>query len=361
MTDGGAATGIGWRFEQAAPVRLHPLSMARTDANSPVLRGGRGLLVFLSHYLPVGRSFRRTAEDGELRALGPMRPIRFIDDDTPGDGKWLEAIWPDPDGNLYGWYHAERRLPCAGKLFLPRIAAARSDADGLVWRTLDELIVSPEYDCGYRNGFVAGGYGDFSVLPAGDGHFYIHYSSYVRDPRRQGVCVARYPIAARDRPGTAIRFWSGGADWSPSVEDARPIWPAARGWQNPDPVGAWGPALHWNRHLGVFVALLNHTANGQGNLRQEGVRIAFNADLGQPDGWSEPAPFVIGGHWYPQMVGPDAGDGDTAAGETARLFIAGHSAWTVRFGKGPAAERAPPLKIDDDDIARLFGRAIGKN
>lgn len=352
---------IGWRIEEAPPLRLHTLSLARTDANSPMLRQDGRLLVFLSHYLPIGRSFRRVSTDGSFDGLGGLRPVRFAADATPADGKWLEAVWPDARGNLYGWYHAERRVPCERKLFLPRIAAARSDAEGLVWHKVGDLIACEEFDCAYGNGFLAGGYGDFTVVPSDDGFFYLCYSSYVRDVARQGVCVARYPIASRDAPNAAIRFWAGGADWSPSVTDARPVWPAERGWQEADPRGFWGPAVHWNRYLGCFVALLNRTAQGRGDLRQDGIWIAFNADPGRPDRWSAPAPLIAGGHWYPQLVGLEAGDGDARAGRMARLFIAGYSAWIVHFELAAAARPAPPLHIDDAVIARHFGKPIGKH
>lgn len=339
----------------AEPLRLHPPSLRRTDSNSPLLRRRGRSLAFVSHYLPLGHTLR-TASDGPWPG-GPFEPVRLIDDPTPQVGKWLQSIWQAPGGELYGWYHAEELVRRTPVLFLPHIGALASDDDGRTWRLLGDLMRVPfdAADLGYRNGFLAGGYGDFCVVPDRAGEwFYLHYTCYVPDERLQGVSVLRYPMAAREQPAR-LELWRDGA-WRPKGpgDDGTPILPVRRGWRHRDPAAFWGPAIHYNRDLDVFVMLLNWTEDGAADLVQQGVFASFNVDIANPGGWSAPLQIVRSGSWYPQAIGLGPDDGDTTAGKEARFFMSGFSAWTIRFREGPATE---PLTVAREDFGRLFGRA----
>lgn len=337
----------------APPLKLHPPTQRRTDANSPLLRHGGNTLAFVSHYLPRGHSLR-CAGRGPWPA-GPFEPVRLIDDPAPAVGKWIQSVWPAADGSLYGWYHAEEAVAGPPPSFLPHIGALRSIDDGRSWHLLGTLLRRPlaEADSRYANGFLAGGYGDFCVVPDRAGQwFYLHYSCYVADERRQGVSVARYPVAARDRPA-ALELWCDGR-WQAQAAagEASPILPVARGWRHRDPDAYWGSALHYNRALGRYVMLLNRTAGGNADIVQRGVYIAFNADLADPAGWSAPQQIVADGSWYPQAIGEGADESDTLCGAEPRFFMSGFSAWRLRFGGGPLA---PPLRVGREDFAALFG------
>lgn len=313
--------------------------LPRTDCNSPVLRESGHALSFVSHYAPRGHTYRRAASDPfDTGAL--LQPVRLLDDPAPAVGKWIESIWRGPD-RLYGWYHAEEPADCPGlvrKLFVPHIGALASDDDGASWRFLGEVLRAPtdQIDCSFANGFVTGGYGDFCVVAEG-AFFYLHYSSYVAHQPAQGVCVARYPIATRDRP-ERIEQWREGA-WVEAAPHQlpQPLLPAQRGWRHADPDSFWGPALHFNRGLGCWVMLLNHAQSGR-DIHQEGIWIAFNRRLADPAGWTAPRRIVKDGFWYPQVIGDAAGHGDASAGSVARLFIAGVSEWEIRFGSAARSD-----------------------
>lgn len=338
---------------------LHAPPLPRTDANSPLLRQGGRTLAFVSHYLPIGHTYRRTGERGPWPD-GPLDAVRLLDDRTPSVGKWIQSVWRSSDGRLFGWYHAEEVVPCAKPLFLPHIGALWSDDDGRTWHLIGELLRVPyaEADCEYRNGFLTGGYGDFCVVadrPAD--WFYLHYSAYVSDERDQGISVLRYPVSARDRPA-ALQFWRDGR-WRPKVgrQDGSPVFGVGRGWRHRDPAAWWGPAIHYNRDLDLFVMLLNWTEKGDGDIVQRGVFVSFNGDLADPAGWSRPQKIVEGGSWYPQAIGLGPDDGDASAGAEARFFMSGYSAWTIRFRRGGPPAHAEPLVVTRQTFVALFGVA----
>lgn len=334
--------GITVTLVPAPPIRLYDERLWRADSNSPVhVHAGR-VFAFVSHWQPVGHFFRRVGAPGlEFRAL--MEPTRILNDPDPTAGKWLESTWRDPDGRLYGWYHAEVVAPCPRDLKLQHAGAMVSDDDGLSWRIIGELLQElPEsYDCDYRNGANAGGYGDFTVVPdRAQRWFYIHYSSYLPDETAQGIGVARYPVVRRGAPNHAMELWTG-AGWAPATQaKLRPLWPPSRGWRHPDPAAFWGPAVHYNRALGQYVMLLNRTEGGKGDWRQEGIYVSLNPDLADPARWSPPVRIIAGGDWYPQVIGLEPGDSDTEAGAIARFFMAGRSAWEIRFACTAAATGA---------------------
>lgn len=339
----------------AAPLTLHGGGLDRADSNTPVIRAGARLLAFVSDYQPIGHTYRRVGAAG-LESLGPRQAVRLLDNPEPSVGKWIESVWRDAAGRLYGWYHAEEVAPCPRRLFMPHIGALVSDDDGLTWRHVGVLLRpgEPEMDCSFDNGFMVGGCGDFSTVPdRTDSWFYLYFSNYVADESRQGISVARYPVAERDRPRDRLQLWNGTA-WQPAAAGVvRPLWPMRRGWRHPDPDGFWGPAVHFNRDLGLYVMLLNHTKVAQRDWRTAGIHVSFNPDPANPAVWSEPRCIIKGGLWYPQVVGIGPQDGDALAGAEARFFLSGFSAWTIRFSRDPGAEKPLP-ELDRSSIDALF-------
>jgi hypothetical protein len=72
----------------------------------------------------------------------------------------------DGDGTIYGWYHNEPGGICSGgKLTAPRIGAVVSYDGGDTFFDLGLVLSSGDPpDCNAKNGFFAGGHGDFSVI-----------------------------------------------------------------------------------------------------------------------------------------------------------------------------------------------------
>jgi hypothetical protein len=345
---------------RAAPaVTLHTGDFWRTDGNSPVLAEHGRLTVFFSGFEPRGHTLRR----GGCRAQtfeGKSVPVRLIDDPDPQMGKWIEAVWRDPTGPLRGWYHAEEAAPCPAPLFVPHIGELVSRDDGLSWHYRGELLRGPadQVDCSWRNGFFAGGYGDFSVVQdRKSSHLYLAFSSYLVDESAQGVAMARLPTERTAAPAAGLDLWCA-KGWQP-IADGRlpkPLWCPARGWRHSDPDGFWGPAVHYNQGLDAYVMLLNRTAGGAGDLVQEGIYVSINKVLEDPQGWSAPLQIVRGGAWYPQVVGPCDGQGDTSAGSIARFFMGGFSAWEIEFQQpGQTNAINCPLHPTKADFAELFG------
>jgi hypothetical protein len=344
------------------PVTLHDEDFWRTDGNSPVQVGGDGVTVFFSDYAPRGRTFRRRASRA-LRFEDKASAVRLLDDPDPQVGKWIEAVWKDTAcGVLRGWYHAEEVAPCAARLFVPHIGELISEDDGVSWRCRGELLRAPpgQIDCSWQNGFFAGGYGDLCVVPDRLGrHLYMPFTSCLTDENFQGIVMARMPAARPPVPAAGLELW-GSEGWRPAADRfPQPILRPARGWRHVDPDCFWGPAVHYNRALDAYVMLLNHTADGDGDLVQEGIYASINRALDNPAGWSPPLQIVRGGAWYPEVVGLEDGCGDAEAGGVGRFFMAGFSAWSIEFarpGYGPAINH--PLHPTKADFARLFG--VGK-
>jgi len=339
----------------APPIALHGRDLPRTDGNSPVIVDQDGVTAYFSHYQPIGHTYRRRGDRGfefGQRAI----PVRFDHDPNPMIGKWIEAVWPNPEGGLLGLYHAEHLAPCTRQLFIPEIGMARSDDGGFTWKFLGPVVRAPEdqTDCEYRNGFFAGGYGDLCAVPDRERQFlYMPFTSFVAHEPAQGVAMARFPYTD---PASAVEIWTQDGWCNPDGRLPKPVWPTRRGWRHLDPDGFWGPAVHYNKRLDAYVMLLNHTAGGHGNLLQEGIYFSVNKDLGNPDAWSNPIRFVVGGAWYPQAIGLEPGCSDALVEDTARFFMAGYSAWTIQFmptGMGPQDNRLlTPTKAE---FARLFG------
>jgi hypothetical protein len=341
-------------ISQSAPstprVALSPAPRLRftgdVDSNSPAAWqqvGGLNQLLLLTSYagqpsLATGPRFDR---------LSVALPVLF--DPWPTEGVWMEAVIPDVDGTLYGYYHSENwATVCPGSdKVIPRIGAARSDDHGLTWRLLGYVLEAPlgSFDCETNDVYFVGGVGDFSVqLDSDSRDLYIFFSQYHR--RSQGVGVARLAWADRDNPTGKVtvfnkRVWlpsraftssSGITRWS--YPSAVPIFPTPEPWNDDDTVvdAFWGPAVHWNVYLEQYVMLLNHAQDT--DWKQEGIYVSFNRRLDDPAGWSQPVKVLSGGLWYPQVMGLESGSGtDKVAGRWARFFMGGTSDHLIQFIK----------------------------
>lgn len=224
----------------------------------------------------------------------PPIAVTFHDDPEPWVGKWIEAIWLEPGGPLQGWFHGEVPACGTGKLSMPYIGRLRSEDGGLTWRCCGDLLRLPfaSADCSWRNGFFAGGYGDFSTLPDhANKSLYAFFSSYHPDALAQGIAVLRLPLLDL---AAAPTLWTV-EGWSDDLQrPPKPIWIPRRRSQHTDPDGFWAPAVHYNRDLHAYVMLLNRTAGGSGDLRQEGIYASVNRDLADMEGWSRPRKIVQG-------------------------------------------------------------------
>jgi hypothetical protein len=113
---------------------------------------------------------------------------------------------------------------------------------------------------------------------------------------------------------------------------ASPVLPAAESWHDADTLvdAFWGPSVHWNTYLQLYVMLLNHAHDSEWG--QEGIYVSFAPKLDDPRLWSPPVKILNGGSWYPQVIGlePAAGT-DKLAGEWARFFMSGTSRHLLRF------------------------------
>jgi hypothetical protein len=324
-----------------------------TDSNSPSVWS----LVSGRQYLYVLNSVAgRTTQSRGLSVdkLTPLNTVKWSPT-APLGGAWIEAIVPDPAGsNWYGFYHNEREhvvCPGTGKV-LPRIGAARSSDRGLTWRDLGIVIEAPPGSerCDTSNHYFVGGVGDFSVMLDKDQQFlYFYYTQYFEKGADVGVAVARLTWANRNSPVNKATVWNAGA-WLPGSTQrvlqpdgktanqfvhrvATPMPKAPDSWDGGTPAVDvfWGPAIHWNTALGMYVMLLNR-ANGA-NWTQEGIYVSYSKTLDDPRAWSAPIKLLGGGTWYPQVVGLEAGGTDKEAGAVARFFMTGRSQYLIRFSR----------------------------
>jgi hypothetical protein len=252
---------------------------------------------------------------------------------------WVEAAWMDPDGTLFLWYHHEPGAVCTtSELTAPMIGAAVSYDGG---RSIEDLGIiletSDAPSCDAKNGFFAGGHGDFSVMLHDDGYFYFYFGNYGGDAANQGVAAARMAYADRFQPQGAVHKYFRG-EWTEEGVggEVTPVFPVRTAWQQEDADAFWGPSIHWNRHLNSFVMLLNH-ACCKSRWNQEGIYISYNRDLSNPDGWSQPQRVLdrigFSPGFYPQVLGIGPGETDKLAGRRARLYVHGVSLWELEFEK----------------------------
>jgi hypothetical protein len=113
-----------------------------------------------------------------------------------------------------------------------------------------------------------------------------------------------------------------------------PIYPAAESLHDADRVADafWGPSVHWNSYLQLWVMLLNRADDVE--FGQEGVYLAYSPSLDDPTKWSRPVKLLNRTNWYPQVIGVEPGVGtDKTAGQTTRLFVNGTSTALITFIK----------------------------
>ena len=180
---------------------------------------------------------------------------------------------------------------------------------------------------------------------------YIFFSQYPIQQSAQGVAVARLLWANRDHPVGRVTVWSDGA-WLPShfnrtptmdvsgnvrrlwreYPEGTPLWPTTLAWHDSDgQVDAfWGPSVHWNEAIQMYVMLLNRARDE--NYSQEGIYVSFAPELTDPRLWSAPQKLLSGGRWYPQVIGLERQAGtDKLANGPARLFLGGRSDYVINF------------------------------
>jgi hypothetical protein len=262
---------------------------------------------------------------------------------------WIESVWQDQDGTLYGWYHSERLDVCNNStLTEPRIGAVVSYDGGRSFRDMGIVLESGDgVDCESQNGFFAGGHGDFSVILDRDrNYFYFLFDNYAGELSGQGVAVARMAFAERMHPmGAVSKYYNG--EWSEPGLGGRmtPILPAMVGWQQANTDAFWGPSVHWNTYLKAYVVLLNRTCCEPG-WPQEGIYVTLNPDLSNPAGWSQPLKILtrddVDSGYYPQVLGIGPDETDSVAGQVARLYVAGRSVWEIVFAKEDPPPADPP-------------------
>lgn len=265
---------------------------------------------------------------------------------TPADHYpiWIEALWKDDDGTVYGWYHHEPGGLCGGKLTAPKIGAVVSDDGGKTFRDLGIVLESGDpINCNAENGFFGGGHGDFSViLDRERKHFYFLFGNYGGPWWTQGVAMARMAFEDRTNPRGAVRKYADGAWNEPGVGGAvTPILPPRVGWAFAETDSFWGPAIHWNTAIERYVVLLNRACCSSG-WPQEGIYVMFGTDLSNPATWTYPQKIMDASQigfapgFYPQVFGTGEGETDTIAGQQPRLFIKGVSNWEIHFTAPPS-------------------------
>ena len=318
-------------FGQRAVVRDAPqLDMpAQVDSNSPAWRANSEL-----HLL-------NSTGNGPMRSMGADQyhlgaPSQIHINRINPWPTWMESIWVDPDGPIFGWYHQEHFGVCAGTtLSVPQIGAAVSYDGGNSFIDLGAVIVNGDpINCGSRNGYFAGGSGDLTVILDRDHqYFYFYFSNYGGNVAGQGICIARMPFASRYFPAGSVYKYFEGAWNEPGLRGrATPLFPAKVSWQSPDTDSFWGPSIHWNTHLKSWVMLLNRSCCEPG-FPQKGIYASFSAEPGKPESWSKPKRILKDTGWYPQVLGIGPEGTDSLAGHVARLYIYGHSRWEIVFKK----------------------------
>jgi hypothetical protein len=300
-----------------------------TDGNSPSFWWNDRFRLITSTEFPV------IAEGDDQFNL--KQPASILVDRGDRFPMWIESVWVDPDGTVYGWYHHEPRGLCPGSsLSAPKIGSAVSYDGGNVFYDLGFILTSKDpIDCGAKNGFFGSGHGDFSViLDREKKYFYFLFTSYGGPVEGQGISVARMAYEDRAEPaGTVWKYYEG--EWNePGLEgNLTPVFPAQTAWQNADADSFWGPAIHWNTHLETFVILLNH-ACCEPEWPQEGIYASFADDLSRPEYWRWPQRIAVPAReYYPQVIGLAPGETDSELGNIARLYIHGTSLWEVVFRK----------------------------
>ena len=318
------------------------------DSNSPLHWDGDTLYMFNSFLHP----FRTSGPD--LLHQGNQVRVHLGNIDDLLD-MWIEATYKNDDGTLYGAFHHEPDGVCFSDNHLPtapKIGWLKSADNGKTWKDMGFIIMAnpSAINCQTESPWDAGGTGDFVFLPDRQKQYFCFYgTSY--DPRfeEQGVWAARMAYADRHNPVGKVMKWYKGA-WSEPALWGRvsPVFPASRDYHKKEGSMFWGPSIHWNTYLKMYVMVLNHAINT--HLDADGIYISFNPDIGDPTGWSKPVMLMdlvtihkatVGGEaglsdvldngWYPQVIGTAKGETDKLAGRRARLFLGGLSNFEIVF------------------------------
>jgi hypothetical protein len=251
---------------------------------------------------------------------------------------WMESVWVDPTGVVFGWYHQEHFGVCPGsRLSVPQIGAAISYDGGNTFEDLGTILSSGDpIDCNSQNGYFAGGHGDFSViLDRTRTYFYFFFTNYAGPLEQQGVAVARMPFESRFYPEAAVTKFYMGVSTQPGIRGrVTPVLPAQVSWSSAGTNSYWGPSIHWNTHLNEYVMLLNRSCCSPGFPRK-GIYASFSSDISSPESWTAPRKILNDTGWYPQVLGLGDSGTDRRAGRVAGLYIYGHSRWEIVFEKAP--------------------------
>jgi hypothetical protein len=293
-----------------------------------------------------------------VRMAGPdLEGLQVTGDLTinpqPTNGVWFESVIADEtDTTWYAYYHDELPAYVCGRpdRSIPRIGAAVSVDRGVTWQSLGIILEAPPGTevCESANRYVIGGVGDVSVMVDREWKdVYFYFSNYGRDPRTQGVVVARLPWADRDEPRGRVTIWQDGV-WLPpplkpgtGTDDTPAEWEYPAGTPLVRPTNPWhdgqtaanafwGPSLHWNTSVQQYVMLLNRARDE--SFTNDGIYVSFAPGLDDPRAWSAPRRIVSGGGWYPQVAGLEPGSGtDRQMGSRGRFLVTGRSARFIEF------------------------------
>ena len=335
-----AASTAAAQAPEASLVAAPPITFpAEVDSNSPAFWHEGQLHVFNSLHHPFiseGRSVSRLDD-----------PVGVIFRGGVTGPRWMESVIQDEDGTLYGYYHFEPQRVCeSGTKTAPQIGAVRSRDAGLTWDDLGILIASPssERHCDTENLYFVAGEGDFSaILDRERQYVYFVYSSYTVAVEGQGISLARVAWADRDNPLGRVRKWRAGSWVAPGVNGrGTPVYPTRQSWHEGQTDTFWGPSVHWNTHLEMYVILMARASDPA--WTNQGIYIAYAPRLDDPYTWTQPQLLVEGGAWYPQVMGLERGAGtDSYAGALARFFMGGRSDHLIRFQR-PAASAGGEAK-----------------
>ena len=343
------------------------------DSNNPLHWDGDTLYLFNN----AGHPWRTSGPD--IEHLGGRISVD-VGNQNNKLNVWIESTWKDDDGTLYGAYHYEPDTICFSNqhiLTAPRIGWIRSRDNGATWEDLGFIIYADPcaINCQTSSPWDSGGTGDFVFfLDRQKESFYFYGTSY--DPRfeEQGVFVARMRYADRNNPSGKVKKWYNGGWTEPGLGGhVTPVFPAQRDYHKPDGCMFWGPCIHWNAYLNMYVMVLNHAIDTK--LNEDGIYITYNRDVGDPRGWSEPQMILdrpgileatrlgkvtdgmlliprgvyygelrpskdgmviadtLSSGWYPQVIGTAKGETDKLCGRTGRLFMTGSSRLEITFLK----------------------------
>ncbi len=333
LTPPAPLAGQSWQITPAPRLELP----VRPDGNSAAFWAGGAFHVFTSTGSPL-----MISTSGNQFTEYESQPVDVTA--VAHSPLWMEAA-QRAGGVLFGWYHHEPGGVCGSvPLTSPKIGAAFSVDNGRSFQDLGIVLESGDpVDCTAKNGFFAGGHGDFSAVPDRQRqYFYFFFTNYAGPLQRQGICAARLAWADRFSPaGKVWKYFEG--KWEEPGLGGRctPLFPARREWQRADTDSFWGPAVHYNTWLRRYVVLLNRSCCSPG-WPQEGIYISFSDGPLESMQWTEPQKLMDGRQigfrpgYYPQVLGLYPGETDSLAGQKARLYIHGISDWTITFFRTPA-------------------------